>query len=114
MDESKQKAIEWLASGDTGMSSKALAFEFLGADYEDSYSIPIDPSDLGRCLRLIDKVPKVRGSVDSLAKKHESWAKIAPAWDMLADSMREEVGIDWSKGKRAPITYRAMNPYTHW
>lgn len=105
--------IEWLGSGDTGMSSEALAFEFLGnRNYTDSYSTPLDPADLGRCLRLIAKVPAVRACVDTLAQRHESWAKMAPAWDVLATTMANEVGIDWSKGKKAPDTYIAMQPYT--
>lgn len=105
--------IEWLGSGDTGMSSKALAFEFLGnRNYPDMASTPLDPADLGRCLRLIDKVPAVRGSVDTLAARYESWGKMAPVWDVLAESMAVEVGIDWSKGKKAPVTYKNMQPYT--
>ena len=111
MSNDTQKVIEWLAADDSGMSSKALAFEFLGTSSGDSHSTPLDLADLGRCLRLIDKVPAVRACVDSLATKFASWAKMAPAWDMLAETMKDEVGIDWSKGRSAPVTYKAMQPY---
>lgn len=112
MDENMEKVLKWLGSSDTGMSSKALAFEFMNnVEYEDADFAPVDPADLGRCLRLIDKVPEVRKCVDSLATKYKAWAKIAPVWDKIAESMRDEVGIDWSKGRSAPITYKMMRPF---
>jgi hypothetical protein len=36
-----------------------------------------DPDDLGRCVRLIARVPEVRECVDRLGRKHEGWAKAA-------------------------------------
>lgn len=104
---SQEKVIDWLASGETGNSSKSLAFEYLGSAYS-RIDAPHDPSDLGRCLRLIDKVPAVRKAVDALALKHPRWAIAAKAWDEMAQSMENEVGIDWSKGKRATKTYNLM------
>ncbi|HAU29837.1 MAG TPA: hypothetical protein DCW68_07005 [Rhodospirillaceae bacterium] len=63
---------------------------------------------MGRCLRLIKIVPAIRQCVDTLADKHSGWKKIAPAWDAISASMEVEVGIDWSKGKNAPKTYKMM------
>ncbi len=105
-----ERITEWLASGDTGISSESLAFEFLGTDRKGHFGVgyPHDPADLGRCLRLIARVPEVRPCVDSLAQKHDGWAKAAKGWDHIAASMEEEVGIDWSKGDRAPKTYELM------
>lgn len=103
----REKVIKWLFSGDTGASSKSLAAEFFGHRYEHCYP-PLDPSDLGRCLRLIKIAPSVRKCVDSLALKDDRWAKAAKVWDSIAEAMEEEVGIDWSKGKKAPLTYNRM------
>lgn len=102
--------LKWLFSGDSGVSSEALAAEFLGVGKEgiEVPYPPSDPSDLGRCLRLIDKVPAVRACVDSLATKNHAWARIAPIWDALAASMVQEVGLDWKKGRIAPKTYKMM------
>jgi hypothetical protein len=104
------RIMEWLASGDTGISSETLAFEYLGTERKGHFGIgyPHDPADLGRCLRLIARVPGVRPCVDRLALKHEGWAKAAKVWDEITASMEEEVGIDWSKGERAPKTYELM------
>lgn len=103
----EQKILEWLAAGDTGISSKALAFEAVGMEsrYRDA---PHDPSDLGRCLRLIKQIPECRSAVDVLAASQKDWASLAPHWDELAAMMDDEVGIDWSKGRSAPNTYERM------
>jgi hypothetical protein len=102
--------MEWLASGDTGISSESLAYEYLGTERKGHFGVghPHDPADLGRCLRLIARIPEVRSCVDRLAAKREGWAKAAKVWDRIAASMEEEVGIDWSKGDRAPKTYELM------
>lgn len=107
-NEEKQFVLSWLFnSHDTGISSKSLAAEFLGIDYKDRHA-PRDPSDLGRCLRLIAAVPSIRGCVDTLALKNESWAKAALAWDIISNLMIAEVGISCEKGTSAPKTYLAM------
>lgn len=104
----EQRIHEWLASGDTGISSESLAFEYLGTERKRGICHPLDPADLGRCLRLIAIVPEVRKCVDNLAIKDDGWAKVAPIWDKISESMVDEVGIDWSKGDRAPNTYELM------
>jgi len=107
MKRRERKIIEWLANGHTGISSKSLAFEFLGVTYEYCHP-PRDPSDLGRCLLLIESFPEIRNCVDTLATKNEHWAKAAKIWDAAARSMDQEVGIDWSKGREAKRTYYLM------
>ena len=111
-EQDKAKIAEWALSGDTGISSKNLARQALGLPIENVgrfyVSPPADPLDLGRCLRLIAIVPAVRQCVDELAAVNENWAKAAKVWDEISESMAREVGIDWSKGKSAPITYGKM------
>ena len=109
----KDKVIKWLGSGDTGISSESLAFCYLKIDKTDiwGYRPPSDPADLGRCLRLIEIEPEVRKCVDELALKNDEWAKIAPHWDEISQSMSDEVGIHWEKADTAPITYKLMQKY---
>lgn len=107
-DDDKRAVIKWLFSSDTGASSECLAAEFLGVEPE-RVSAPRDPADLGRCLRLIEKVPAVRQCVDRLAAKHAEWMKAAAVWDKIAHSMKKEVGIHWDDPtKRASDTYQLM------
>lgn len=100
--------LQWLASNDTGESSKNIAFEYLGERMRVKSFAPLDPDDLGRCLRLIKAIPECRAAVDSLGKQYEKWAIAARHWDELAALMESEVGIDWSKGRFADRTYAAM------
>ena len=43
-----------------------------------------------------------------MAKFSPGWAGLVARWDKIAGSMADEVGIDWSKGESAPITYALM------
>jgi hypothetical protein len=65
----QRSALDWLIRGNTGISSKALAYCFLGGDpgkCAAKFSPPSDPSDLGRCLQLIECVPAVPGSISQV------------------------------------------------
>ncbi len=80
----------WLATDDTGASSESLAFATLGHTPRYGCTEPADSSDLGRCLRLIARVPETRATVDVLAGRHSGWARLAPYWDELAELGRAE------------------------
>lgn len=102
----EQKIVEWLSGSDTGVSSKALAFAFLGETYFRARFAPADPADLGRCLRLIRLVPQVREMVDELAGYgHKEWERLAPHWDELTALFESEKGHPLGK---APKTYQRM------
>lgn len=105
-----KRVIEWLAGGDTGTSSKAIAF-WLTAKVKDQRwgaSTPIDPSDLGRCLRLLEVMPEWKSRIGEMAEAGGEWPTYVKHWDEMAQSMADEVGIDWSKGREAPKTYELM------
>lgn len=103
----QDRALQWLFSGDTGLSSRCLCAHMLGVKAERS-SYPSDPSDLGRCLRLLELIPEWKPRIGEMAAFGPGWAGQVKAWDKLAQSMADEVGIDWSKGCSAPLTYDAM------
>lgn len=104
------RVLEWFMSCDTGISSKTIAAVMCGADPNEFYwnSPPADPSDLGRCLRLLERFPEWKERIPEMAKASEHWARVVPHWDEVSASMVEEVGIDWVKGKKAPKTYALM------
>lgn len=99
-------AVMWFAGGDTGLSSVALLNAALGVPGKDDY--PHDPSDLGRCLRLMRALPWTGRGLPVLASRSEAWSALAGCWKVLTALMADEVGIDWDKGTIAPKTYRAM------
>lgn len=66
MDELKL-ASEWLLSGDTGISSKALCAHMLGME-PDHNMPPSDADDRGRCIRLLNKIPEWWVRLDEMAQ----------------------------------------------
>lgn len=101
------KALDWIVSGDTGLSSEAIWATMVGAKRKWS-SYPHDPADLGRCLRLLRLMPRWRKRLDEMRQHGPAWAALVEHWDDLEALMDEEVGIDWSKGDRAGMTYKRM------
>lgn len=105
-----KRVFEWLASGDTGLSSEAIML-WLSARVKDETwgsHTPSDPSDLGRCLRLLERIPEWKERMPEMAEAGGLWPGYVARWDEMAALMEEEVGIDCSKGKSAPRTYALM------
>lgn len=105
----EQRAIDWIGSGDTGMSSKAIWAHMMGGKKpRDGWNHPYDPDDLGRCLRLLRLIPEWKPRMKGMAKRSKDWAALVKHWDELAAMMDAEVGLDWEKARRAPLTYGRM------
>lgn len=107
----------WPESDDTGMSSKAIyrhmthGFPF-GEEFEDGLSgaiitrFPLDPSDFGRCYRLLALAPHWRVRIGEMAQYNAEWKALAEAWDELTALYEEEVGP--SHRGSAPRLYARM------
>lgn len=106
----EQRAIRWIVGSDTGTSSQSIWAQMMGAGQPAwcGWSYPHDPSDLGRCLRLLALIPEWKPRLPEMAEHGPAWAALVAQWDALAAMMNEEVGIDRSKGGKAPRTYAAM------
>ena len=108
MGDVAKRAMEWLGSGETGISSKAICAYMLGGASADDDSYPRDPSDLGRCLRLLDQVPEWKPRMAEMAQWGPVWKLMSERWEVLTASMLEEVGANWERGCAAPKTYAMM------
>jgi hypothetical protein len=89
-------ALEWARGRDTGLSS-LLIFEVLSgrevfelAQWGRSYIVPWDPSDFGRCYRLLKAVPRWRKRLEKVAQKHPRWRPLVDRWDELERLWEEE------------------------
>lgn len=90
----------WLASDDTGLSSRYMARALCPALVPDESATwrgvhhPHDPADFGRCVRMLDSAylslkPRVRETM--AAPDHGPvWNALATAWDELEALYREE------------------------
>jgi len=103
--------ISWFGSDDTGLSSETIAIAGAGGQKpKRGWSHPHDPSDFGRCARLLERIPGLREAAFTRLEQEggPGWKKLTSRWDEIYACMEDEVGIDWSKAKKAPRTYALM------
>ena len=112
MSDLKSKVLNWMATGDVGESSKAMALCATGTARLKSH--PYDPPDFNRCLLLVKEIPEIRDHFDDVAKMSDTWAALIENWNELEECFLDEVGLDWSKGRslRATNTYEMMDRVT--
>ncbi|WP_407330572.1 hypothetical protein [Enterovibrio sp. 27052020O] len=89
---------EWLASDDTGQSSKYMlsVLAELGCPAEDGPT-PRDAADFGRCLRMV-RVCGFESDVSKMREYGDNWQRIADNWGQLvawydADNNRDIYGF---------------------
>ena len=101
---------EWFVEGERGLSSEAIALTALSgrpSGFRDAW--PYDPSDLRRCLLLLEQAPEAhKDGLLVLAKRWPEWAALANVWDDLSETLRSEIGETLPPGAWAPKTYALM------
>lgn len=108
MEARARQAAHWLAIGEVGESSKTMAL-WLGFDQEYRHaSHPYDPADFDRCLRLLAMAPDLRPRLGDMAQLSLYWKALVERWAEVEESHLDEVGLGWSKAKRAKRTYDLM------
>lgn len=108
-------AYQWMRSGDRGLSSNFMFECATGVPMNEGHwggrpHYPHDPSDLLRCIRLVDAAPEVRDAFPKIAKSHPVWARLIEHWDELVALLQSEIGEDYS-GDMAKETYAAMKEH---
>lgn len=81
---------KWWNGPDTGASSKAICAKLAGWTHEQRASTPLDPSDFGRCHRLLKAIPGWRARIGEMADV-PGWAGLVEAWDELEALYEEEL-----------------------
>mgnify|MGYP001264867867 CR=1 FL=1 len=108
MSDLAMKVLQWQATGDIGVSSATMASIALGMKesfYGRRFDAPYDPSDMLRCMQLLEAIPEIREHFPAIANNVPAFKGIIEHWDSLVDSMnRECVGDNW----RAPDSYRMI------
>jgi hypothetical protein len=90
-DESKE--WDWFMSDDTGISSRVIWSVMTGVDCKDRLyggGYPNDPSDFGRCRRLLQKFPHWRNRLDEVSDRYPEWKPLVEHWDELNRLYEEE------------------------
>ena len=86
---------EWILSDDTGISSKtiwAVMMEVVRVPQRcrGKYDIPHDPSDFGRCYRLLKLFPEWRKNIQKVGEIFPKWRPMVERWDELTALYEEE------------------------
>lgn len=74
---------DWLATGQRGISSEAIASHLSGIPITTRRDAPWDPSDFRRCERLLRTVPAARAEFHRMAEVSAHWARLVDVWDEL-------------------------------
>lgn len=95
----------WLKGGDTGVSSITIWYVMMGKrmPQDREPGVPHDPSDFGRCHRLLELFPAWRGRMSEVADEHYAWTGLVKEWDSLTEMYLEE-----SPTGRAPRLYERL------
>lgn len=94
-----QAAIEWIGSGQTGLSSKTIWHHMAGGRrgdpfFDGRWPHPHDAADLARCVRLLEAVPEWADRIAEMATRSPQWAALVAQWDTLVTTLDEECP-DW-------------------
>jgi len=100
----RQAALAWITGRDTGRSSITIWAVMMGAVDPDggswSYTTPMDADDLGRCLRLLDRVPEWKPRLPEVAERFPAWGPIVREWSRLEAAYYEDERDTGSRVRR--------------
>ena len=112
--DTQTKILQWLATGEKGISSEAIAFKMAGVVPGNKRSWPThpyDPSDFKRCLKLVNFIPEIRSRLDEMRSISREWNAIIEHWKEVEECFMGEVAewlTDEHSNKRAHKTYILM------
>jgi hypothetical protein len=101
-----ERAADWLARGETGLSSQAIHGRMTGGRTMREH--PRDAADLHRCMLLLYRIPEWEADIALMADCSPEWARVVAAWPELAATFREEAGPDYARWPR-PRTAAALD-----
>ncbi len=86
----------WRAGGDTGTSSLTIWSVMTGRPVTDDRGkvragVPLDPSDFGRCHRLLERFPAWRERMPEVSAAHPEWTALVAEWEALTALYLEEL-----------------------
>lgn len=110
MDATQEAVLDWLNTGEVGISSKCMAMWLaFGKRVSATFgNHPHDPDDMDRCLKLLDRVPDLRERLPKMAEVSYTWAALVERWAEIEAMQMGEIGLNWTKARSAPKTYAMM------
>lgn len=106
------EAVNWLAHGERGLSSNAIFTRLTGVDACGERGFPFhyphDPSDLCRCLRLLESVPEFAPRIGEMAGVSSVWTALVAHWVEIVALLENEAPKWREREGTAPKTYARM------
>ena len=104
-------ALEWIRGNDAGTSSKTIWSVMMDlvpketrCDIGNGLDIPYDPSDIGRCFRLLGLIPERRMQIEKM--------NILPKWRPFVREWERMEGL-YKHGEPCPELYKLMQELIH-
>ncbi|TNV22107.1 hypothetical protein FH968_04320 [Buttiauxella sp. B2] len=97
----------WLASDDTGLSSKFMASVLSYGHFTAPNNYPRDPDDFGRCMRLVQAVPEFKGLIHLLVDHGPEWEAVANNWERWVELYSSGDGRELYKEMKASYAREA-------
>lgn len=98
--------VEWLKTGERGMSSDAMCKAIFGIPADAGTDHPHDPDDLSRSIKFLDAACSAGADRLELAGRMR---EVSPEWRALAEHWQElEESFATEEGNRKPETYELM------
>ena len=108
--ETLSQAMHWLVNCRTGLSSKCMLATIVNGEPiiggMDATFHPHDPSDLQRCISLLNSAPELRDHLYVMKKVSKEWKVLIEHWTELEASYELETG--GNKFQKASKTYALM------
>lgn len=95
----KEKAMWWIANGETGSSSKTIWNCLMGnKDFQVNH--PHDPDDFKRCYNLLEAVPEWKGELNKLKQLSKVWNNLVENWELLTEMYELNIKENWENYKK--------------
>lgn len=93
--EAARDPMTWILGPDTGISSVTIWHVMTGQLWPGCYQsfgpdVPPDPSDFGRCHRLLQVFPAWRARLSEVARRYPVWGPMVREWDRMTALYEQE------------------------
>jgi hypothetical protein len=97
---------QWLKGRDVGISSCTIYAVMMNTPTPMStYDVPHDPSDFGRCYRLLELFPQWKMRMDEVGERFPKWIPFLASWGQLTVMYEHAIR---TKAKAVPEMYELM------
>lgn len=110
MSSVQERAANWIVGHDTGASSKTIWAVMMGVGNRDA-SHPHDPSDFGRCHRLLIQLPEWRERLEEMVSVSAYWKALVARWDEIEALYKVEAALPFAR-KTYDLMRSILDPVT--